>query len=409
MKTQNTVIALSLAFAFAASHGAWAAQKDWEYHEDNWGQVISYGKTPISNDSSSEWGPWSEFIEPAAGPVVPFLAETEGDKYRPYYNPLTPPPSVTPGTPPVEPPFPPAVDTCPPGVACGYAIYKNFSSGGGQGGYGYDNSCGQYGRCGDPGSGNNGGYNGYYPATFTANATFGDPGPWGPWGMFGQKGSLDGNFGLAKLNGSDPNPLFTASGDLSGHYYLPNSSWSWLFGPPSGNASRNDSSGGANIDGKLTSAADSQTANGAFKIYAYMNGKGWSECWSGCGQSSEGVTGYYIAGYPTAAAYMDTLRAGNVNAQYTGKEILGGGGVLIDVQFGPATWNGTWSGPGFTAAGTVTNANIQSTSVGGNAASGQVQGTFYGSQAQGLAGVSDVNLNNGTRHVDLFATQKVTP
>lgn len=139
-----------------------------------------------------------------------------------------------------------------------------------------------------------------------------------------------------------------------------------------------------------------------------MNGRGWSECWSGCGRPSEGVTGYYIAGYPTAAAYMDTLRAGDVNALYKGNELLGGGGVEIKVWFGPATWEGTWSGAGFTAAGTVTNANIQSTSVkvGENATSGQVQGTFYGSQAQGLAGVSGVNLNDGTRHVDLFATQK---
>lgn len=404
MKTKNSMIALSVTLALAASHGAWAKEKDWEYHEDKWGQVISYAKTPISNDSASEWGPWSEFMEPAAGPAAPFIGEAEGDLYRPYHTPLTPPPSGTPET-----PFPPAVDTCPAGMACGYAIYKNFSSGS-YGGYGYDSSCGQYGRCGEHGSGNNGGYNGYYPATFTANAAFGDPGPWGPWGMFGQKGSLDGSFGLAKLNGSDgPDPLFNASGDLSGHYYLPNSSWSWLFGPPNGNASRNDSSGGANIDGKLTTAADGQTANGAFKIYAYMNGMGWSECWSGCGGSSEGVTGYYIAGYPTLAAYMDTLRAGNVSATYTGNEILGGGGVVIDVQFGPATWEGTWSGPNFKAAGTVTGANIQSTSFLTGATGGQVKGTFYGTTAQALAGVSDVNLNNGTRHVDLFATQKVTP
>lgn len=398
MKTQNTAIALSIAFAFVASHGAWAAQKDWKFNDDKWVQVISYGNTPISNDSSSEWGPWSEFIQPAAGPAVPFLAESEGDKYRPYYNPLTPPPSVTPPE-----PFPPAIDTCPSGKMCGYAIYLNFTRDGwddherdrygrddherdrygrndherdrygrgdrerdhyGRGdrernhygrndherdgwSYGYwnddrehDGGCGQGDSCGKDKA--------YYPATFQVN-------------------SETSEFVITPINTSDPTP--------------------------------NPSTG------TIPSGTPDPTLEGTFKIYAYMNGLGWTECGSGCG-SKAGVSGYYIAGYPTLAGEMDTLRLGKVNAQYTGNEILGGGNVVIDVQFGPATWNGTWSKPGFTAAGTVTNANIQSTSVGGNATSGQVQGTFYGAQAQALAGVSDVNLKNGTRHVDLFATVK---
>ena len=95
MKTQNTLIAASVAFAFAASHGAWAKDKNWEFHEEKWGQVISYGKVPIADDSASQWGPWSEFVEPAAGPAVPFLAATEGEPYRPVPTVATlpPPPS----------------------------------------------------------------------------------------------------------------------------------------------------------------------------------------------------------------------------------------------------------------------------------------------------------------------------
>jgi len=66
----KTTIALGIALAFSASNAALAMEKDWKFHEDKWQEVISYGSVPIANESSGEWGPWSEFIQPAAGPAV---------------------------------------------------------------------------------------------------------------------------------------------------------------------------------------------------------------------------------------------------------------------------------------------------------------------------------------------------
>lgn len=385
MKTYyKTTIALGIAIAFSASNAALAMEKDWKFHEDKWQEVISYGTVPIANESAGEWGPWSEFIQPAAGPAVPFLGQAEGDQYRPI--------------PPVIPPTPPVVfDTCPAGAACGYAIYKN------KGGNVEYRSSGE----------NSHYYNGYYPATFIAYPTFGEPDE----GKWGTKGELDVNFSLAHLNGSnpsDPAPALSDSGDLSGHYYIP-PSWMWWL-DPSGSASRHDESGGAYIDGELTSKAADQTADGYFKIYAYMQGGGVSE-YRGDGGSKTSVEGLYIAGYPTAGAYMDTLRGGFATARYEGREILSGGKVGINVQFGYGTWDGTWSGSGygkaFGAAGTVTGNQIQSdpSKFSQNVISGQVQGTFYGATAQALAGVADVTLAQkcgpDVRHVDLFATKLV--
>jgi len=394
MKTYyKTTIALGIALAFSASNAALAMEKDWKFHEDKWQEVISYGAVPIANESSGEWGPWSEFIQPAAGPAVPFLGQAEGDLYRP-----------------IPPVIPPILDTCPAGAACGYAIYKN------KGGYevstlGYNNGE------------NNGYYHGYYPATFIAYPTFGEPEDlyWHSW-YKGQKGTLEGNFSLAPLDLNSPidPPVLSESGDLKGHYYIP-PSWSWL--DPSGSASRHDESGGAYIDGELTSKAADQTADGYFKIYAYMQGGRVSECDGDCWSKTK-VEGLYIAGYPTALAYMDTLRVNGAEATYKGYEILSHGFVKINVQFGPGTWNGRWYGPGFDAGGTVKMANIMSdpSKFSPNVVSGGVQGTFYGAGAQALAGVTDVTLSpnygsdlrmvqprDNIRHVDLFATKLVVP
>ncbi|GAO35244.1 hypothetical protein SCT_0628 [Sulfuricella sp. T08] len=416
MKTYyKTTIALGVALAFSASNAALAMEKDWKFHEDKWQEVISYGSVPIANESSGEWGPWSEFIQPAAGPAVPFLGQAEGDLYRPI--------------PPL--PTPPVIDTCPAGAMCGYAIYKV------KGDKVEYRSYSEYGQ-----------YNGYYPATFIAYPTFGEPEGWlvkekvwvkdkhgghyeYVWVEKGTTGTLDVNFSLAHLNGSnpaDPLPVPNESGNLSGHYYLPNS------GAGYGNASLDVpySYHDTEIDGTLTKKAGYQTANGEFAIYAYMNGGSSVKCWSECG-SLTSVEGYYIAGYPTALAYMDASRVGNVTARYEGNEILSGARVGINVQFGPGTWDGAWSSsghystyvPAFGANGTITGANIQSTAVNtaanGYQVQGQVQGTFYGAAAQALAGVVDVTFSQkivpdtrlmvqpDIRHVDLFATQVVVP
>ena len=114
MKTKQTILASSIALMMCASYGASAAQKQIEYHEDQWGNVLAYGNTPIAGDSLAEWGPWADFVQPAAGaPSVGFLPLGAGEVYRPL-----PVPVIPPVVPPVIPPV--ATDE-----AVGYAVFQN--------------------------------------------------------------------------------------------------------------------------------------------------------------------------------------------------------------------------------------------------------------------------------------------
>jgi len=141
----------------------------------------------------------------------------------------------------------------------------------------------------------------------------------------------------------------------------------------------------------------------------------------------------FIYGESTGTADLNALNAGNVQANYTGAMISGRTPVSIAVDFGAATWSGSWNGGadsgfirtslssdnvnvtsgqvGFNASGTISGANIVSTSIlatDASAISGTVNGSFFGGQAGVLAGAVDVTktteaYTDGT-HRDLFVT-----
>jgi hypothetical protein len=72
MKTQRTLIATCIAALFVSS-GVMAKDK-WEYHEAAWDNTKSYGNVSIGRDSVQQWGPWEDFVQPAAGgPSIGFL------------------------------------------------------------------------------------------------------------------------------------------------------------------------------------------------------------------------------------------------------------------------------------------------------------------------------------------------
>lgn len=386
MNTKKTVIAASIAALLAAPVAAFAKDQ-WEYHEDQWSNVTSYGNVPLAQDSSEAWGPWSEFIAPAAGgPVVnplQFIGEASGERYRPHPQ----IPEQKKDEPPVV--VPPVVEACAAGMACGYAVFQNNSQG-------YDSDYGRYRDAGDGGES-------VHPATFDVRLN--DENAPASWRLT----SLD-----------ETAPHFTESGELVESY----GSLSHYF-----DSFRDDYSsegvGGAYIGGESIGSSDVAVGNqyelNGYDSYPIDGGEGFARALRTYIDGEEGsiykrTHGVFIAGIPTATTDMSALRANGIQATYDGRAFQGAA-VHFDVNFGTAQWSGSWNGGqdggghvGFNASGGITGSNIQSTSVSAldGPASGMVKGTFYGSQAAALGGVVDVTKAGG-RYVDIFLTTKNVP
>lgn len=83
MKTKQAVIGVCVAALFASS--AAIARDKWDYSEGAWDKTQSYGQVTVAQDSVQQWGPWEQFVEPAAGAPsgVQFAGAGSGDLYRP--------------------------------------------------------------------------------------------------------------------------------------------------------------------------------------------------------------------------------------------------------------------------------------------------------------------------------------
>jgi hypothetical protein len=136
----------------------------------------------------------------------------------------------------------------------------------------------------------------------------------------------------------------------------------------------------------------------------------------------------FIAGTATSAATIAAM--GNVSANYIGGTLLGIGArsVSVNVNFGTATWTGNFSngyssqtaytltsGGNFSAAGTISGANLNGTASGIGVASGSVTANFVGPAAQGMIGNYNVNFNKAVNYgggvvnmKDAFWAAKVT-
>lgn len=172
----------------------------------------------------------------------------------------------------------------------------------------------------------------------------------------------------------------------------------------------------------------------------------WCDGAEGCGYYSyyydydpKRNEGAYVAGTATNMAYLDSMNAGNVEADYFGRAMHSYTPVDIHIDFGDGTWSGNWNHGrdgyinnvvtdengvthvegqvGFYAEGHLSGPNIVSDSVGADDGQvrGRVEGSFFGSEAQVLAGVSDITktVNEGdaehytnARNVDVFVTVK---
>lgn len=122
----------------------------------------------------------------------------------------------------------------------------------------------------------------------------------------------------------------------------------------------------------------------------------------------------FIYGETTGLDDLSALNVGNSVAAYSGSSLISGRSVNITVDFGANTWSGSWNGGtdsgvsasassdnlnvltggvGFNASGTLSAANIVSTSVSAtdaSAISGTVNGSFFGGDAGVLAGAVDI-------------------
>lgn len=390
MKTRKTIIAASIAALFLVPLTV-SAKAKWEYHENQWNEVVSYGNVSLAEDSAQQWGPWSEFVQPAAGgPSVVFLPQV-AELYRPL-------PGVTPT------PVPTPTDVCGAGAWCGYAAYMNDS-------YNYGNGYGN-----GYGDGYGGGYysnTGHHPGYIALNLS-------GPASGEGTASYRITGFPLelAPLQGESGGLTSSFYGPI-GSFYASNSAGTWI---------------------------DGGEGHPEYYNAAYVTHGDFAKYISGDGGESA-TYGSYIAGIVTSAADIAALLAGRVQATYSGFTVYPHSGhnhfptspVVINVDFGNATWKGTWNSGvdgyththgadsagvvhvygqvGFTAQGTISGANIQSTSVGtldkGATVTGQVKGSFFGPQAAAVGGVSDITKTNPSaeyskaRNVDLFIANKV--
>lgn len=437
MKYNHTIIATCIVAAFASSPAF--AKDSRHFHEDDWGKTRSYAAVMISQDSVDNWGAWGDFVEPAAG--APSLATMPGmgggNSYR--NNPIT---VLSPD------------QGCAAGTWCGYAIYKigkhspyqaglfdlnlatstpnpesetqtfRIIEGSSSTTYPGSTSWRLSQSNGTEVAASNDIYANFGGGTFSPEVGYWKDiyekqhvkNQWGKWAWkdvkVGEQWITLKPEGYYFDNRDDELHHFTADGtppSVTGFSHNSNANeatneipGTWMLVE----VTKRKFFGFTFYDEKwekvspFTDAianADVDVAIG--KLYGYTTGNSETD-----GFSSK-VSGYYVAGIPTAAGTIADLRANGITATYKGGSYDGSrqGYVTLNVDFGTSKWNGTWFGGldqqamNFTADGKITGANIASTSVsasGNNAANvsyaGSVSGTFYGTTASSVGGVSSI-------------------
>lgn len=380
MKTQRTLIAMCVAALFTST--AAIAKDKWEYHESAWDSAKSYGNVTIGSDSVSQWGPWEDFVEPAAGgPTIAFIGGGSGDPYRPI------------------PPIP--VGGCGDGEWCGYMAISNDYS---------PNSY--YGRYRTPP---------YINRFEAADIALQFDQPESGWRGHGGvnlilRSDLSDYGATAGMEtGMVPVMFWGKQGWFDGHAHDPYVSLE----------------GGFDGYNRYTHTWVNKYATMGV-LRAYVNGvdvENDSYAARSSESESDGTWVYapFVAGQLTSSSDMSALRASNITAWYKGETALARGDVCMTVQFGSGTWNGVWNHgyrvTGFSANGTINGANFASTNVTGSSvvsSESSVRGSFYGPQAAALGGVVDVTKTAGyvnysiaesssmptTRYVDVFLANK---
>lgn len=346
MKFQKTLIAASL-LGLCASGNALARGTN-DLHENQWHQTTSYDQVSVNDDSVQNWGPWGNFVEPAAGGPLFNPAQmpgaSNGDAYR-----ILPTPQQIQSL---------QASACGTGALCGYTLFYNTANG-----PGYETQTPSL------------------PGLFSLTLTL-NPQQQPQDGPMVKKPGSQGTVFWQITPLSNQAPTFANSGGN-----LPADFWSPLNFSAS-NKSQNEyqSTWGSpwNEEGVVTGNFERTVVN-------YVTG----------GESgSTSTKGVYVVGTPTTQAFMADQQTRNISASYSGISYDGSnnGKVNINVQFGTGKWQGYWYGQtmSFQANGNVSGSNIAATSVSAlpydTSATyrGTVQGTFYGQQAGAIAGVTSV-------------------
>ncbi len=368
------------------SQPAIAAKVGKQYHEEEWKKTKTYGNTIIAEDSTTEWGPWKQFIQPAAGPLaiapMPGMRSDGANYYRPEsveeYS-----PKYT-----LDRDDPVAVDTCQGGDWCGYMVQRSTNS------HQYQEGprAGEY----------------FYtkgsstPTRMTMGFALVD-GPEGGTGIV--------TYGLTELDENlvdDPAGEFYNSGDIPVLFY--------------GSFSHFHDSNDTNFNGHDPLNSEQSTYGSGTSWYGNNDAR-W-----GTSLDPDWTGGPFIAGNTSPLADMATRGDITGSIPFNGMA-AGGADVVINVDFAAATWNGSWNSGsdgsvathtdsmtgttyvtgqvGFNAAGTINGADFSgsATSAVDGDVSGTVIGNFFGSGANTLGGISRVEKETAgynAVNVDVF-------
>lgn len=402
MKTRQTIIAASVA-ALLVNGNAFARETH-ELHEQLWNQVKSYGEVLLADDSVGNWGPWADFVEPAAGAPSP-VQMLGASGFDPYKN------------------IPNTVEEsgCTAGSWCGYAIFRDKARESG-GDYPPAAMAREGMKSKTPMNA------GLFALAFVADPSITAGSGRGDGSVFWRLTSLDTLVVPNFTNSGSEIPVYFGGGKDNGLHHFRTISpelEALVYSDTMDSASASGFShklrsheaawglGGTGPFEKAVAALyydqeqgrwfrNDEVAVGKFmrQVETYTSGEEVRYA-EGGGFSSSSTGGYYVVGIATPQAYLAGQQAQNISASYSGGSFDGSrqGYVAIDVQFGTATWNGHWSSMGkgtfgFEAAGTISGANINATSItpdkGVATASSYVQGTFYGQTAGSIGGVSSV-------------------
>lgn len=412
MKTRQTIIAAAVA-ALLVSSSAFAK----ELHEDKWNHVKSYGNVLLTDDSVDNWGPWSDFVEPAAGAPSPVQMPGSGgsDPYKKTPDVLT--------------------QGCAAGDWCGYAIFRDKSK---ESGGDYPSVYAREGmKHRTPMNA------GLFSLSFVADPSITAGSGQGEGTVFWRLTSLDTLVAPNFTDSGTPIPVYFGGRRDDGLHHFRTVEPEYEAFMLSGTSDISSASGFSHskrsyeaerglggrgpfemaVSARYYDADNGWTKNdevavGKFmrQVETYTSGEE-VRYYEGGSYSSTSTDGYYVVGIATPQAYLASQRAGDVTAFYRGGSFNGTsqGCVEIKVQFGTGTWNGSWSPMskgsfGFDASGTISGSKINSDSItsrqGIATASSYVQGTFFGQTAGSIGGVSSVTLttNNDARSL-MPATQ----
>lgn len=421
MNFSKNVLALSIALAVGSSTAA---------------------SKPQDDDSVHQWGRWAVLVPEAGGEADPFIKVEGSRDLRPedaqeyerrarLNDSPVEPPVEPPVTPPI-PPEPPVVEGhCQAGASCGYATYA----------YSYYN----YGGYDEE---RTGGHGARVPANIDLDVQFA-PTDTVEVAAIGLPPTADGgevgvtaDFTVAPTTPHSNYPP-VADRHAEGYYYENDDGtgyWStyannFIGTAPDGGEGYSRTYSGIS-GGMVPGLTDNTTAGwwgDGVEDYSYETYVGqWS-----------GRDGSYVTGTATNMAFLDTLNAGSVEADYVGFAMHSGVDVAIHIDFGDSTWSGTWNGGrdgnvdvvvdnngvrhvegdvGFRVdAGHLSGPNLiaDRLSADDGTVEGAVEGSFFGSQAQVVGGLSDITKTvtedtvgedgityDSARNVDTFVTVK---